>query len=236
MPRQTQTGAQNTDDQKDIIAALCVGAPSDNIRNCLRKYDPTKTTWQLEKDFKKDKKDILVDSLLYLGVPGMNQYRHDALPHELVCRVQNLLPDTCNLCKQTYCINIGDKPILSCVRCGQGCHNSCVLQLIGKTTDDLNESNNFGESLVNPYSALGLFYVCGGCQEETIPNKDSLKIKQGQGNTSRRTSLSGESLTSTPHNDVIQTAAEENVVTNTQNPYGVHLPQRQFFPLVRVEI
>ena len=215
MPHQTQAGAQSIDDQKEIIAALCVGAPSDNIRNCLRKYDPTKPVWQIEKDLKKDKKDVLVDSLLYLGVPGMNQYRHDALPHELVCRVQNLLPDTCSLCKQNYCISLEDKPILSCVKCGQGCHNSCVLQIIGRTVDELNEENNFGESLANPYAALGLFYVCGGCQEDTIPNKSSLKIKQGQ--TSRRTSLSEDQPPNIPLNIGTQADLGSNVPTNTQN-------------------
>ena len=122
-----------------------------------------------------------------------------------MCRVQNLLPDTCNLCKQNYCVKIGDKPILSCARCGQGCHNSCVLQLIGKTEDDLNESNNLGNGLVNPYATLGLFYVCAGCQGETIPNKDSLKIRQGQG--SRRTSLSGDPTLGTQQNNAVHPEA-----------------------------
>ena len=215
---QAAAGAQSIDEQKDIIAELCVGAPSDSVRNCLRKYDPTRSAWQIEKDIKKDKKEVLVDTLSYLGMPGMNQYRHDALPHELVCRVQNLLPDTCNLCKQNYCIKIEDKPILSCVKCGQGCHNSCVLQLIGKTNNDLNESNNFGEDLVNPYATLGLFYVCGGCQGETIPNKDSLKVKHGQG--SRRNSLSGEheQLTSTQQDNTSQGPAPPATQTQTEPP------------------
>ena len=183
-----QEGAQTTDQLKNIIASLCVGAPSDVIRNCIRKYDPAKSTSQIEKDMKKDKKEILVDTLQYLGVTGMNQYRHDALPHELVCRIQNLLPDNCNLCNQSYCVKLGERPILSCVRCGQGCHTSCVLQITGKSNDDFTESNNYGLSVINPFATLGLFYLCGYCQGEVIPNKDNLKVRQGQG--SRRTSLS----------------------------------------------
>ena len=63
-----------------------------------------------------------------------------------------------------------------------------MLQLSGKTENDLDESNNYGLSLINPFSALGFFYLCGYCQGEVIPNKDNLKVRQGQG--SRRTSLS----------------------------------------------
>ena len=166
------------EEQKTTIAALCAGAANDAVRNCLRKYDPTKTSYQIERELKKDKKDVLVETLNYLGITGMGQFRADALPHELVCRVQNLLPDTCHLCKQTYCIQVGEKPIMSCVKYGQGCHNPCILQALDKTEADLNADNNYGAILVNPYAALGLFYVCNYCQKDVIPNKDLLKVRQ----------------------------------------------------------
>ena len=178
---QLQAGAQSLDNTKEIIASLCAGAPTDNIRNCLRKYDPEKTAYQIEKDMKKDKKEILVDTLQYLGIPGMSQYRQDALPHEVVCRLQNLFPDNCSLCNSSYCVKLGEKPIISSVRCGQGCHNKCVLEILGKTEDELDESNNHGLSLLNPFSTLGLFYICAYCQEEVIPNKENLRVRQGQG-------------------------------------------------------
>ena len=66
MSTDAQAGAQNIDEQKDIIAELCVGAPNDTIRNCLRKYDPSKGTYQIEKELKKDNKDR--NRAFFLGV------------------------------------------------------------------------------------------------------------------------------------------------------------------------
>ena len=153
------------EEHKNVIAALCAAAPDDEVRNCLRKYDPTKTDSQIENNLKKFSKSQLVQVLAYLGVPDMNQYRADALPHEVVCRIQNLLPDTCHLCKQVYAIKLDEKPILSCAICGQGSHNTCILQLLNIPESELNERNNFGKDLVNPYSSIGLFYVCGERQK-----------------------------------------------------------------------
>ena len=88
-------------EQELIIAALCTDAPNNEVRDCLRKYSPDRTTWQIEAAFKKVRKSLLVETLAYLGVPDTDQYKADVLPHELVCRVQNLLPDTCHLCKKS---------------------------------------------------------------------------------------------------------------------------------------
>ena len=145
--------------QSTIIAALCAEAPSDVVRDCLRKYDPKKPAWHIENAFKTEKKAVLVETLDYLGVPGMGLFKVSALPHELLCRVQNLFPDECDLCKGKYCVRLRDKPIVSCVRCGQGCHNECILQLLGKTEEDLNDENDYGASILNPNAAVGLFYL-----------------------------------------------------------------------------
>ena len=162
--------------QSTIIAAICAEAPTDAVRDCLRKYDPTKSAWHIENAFKTEKKTVLVEALAYLGVPNMEDYKAGALPHELLCRVQNLFPDVCDLCKKNYCVRLRDKPIVSCVRCGQGCHNECVLQLLGKTQEDLNEENQNGVAILNPNATVGLFYLCRPCQMEVIPQKEGLKI------------------------------------------------------------
>ena len=164
--------------QLEIIAALCTEAPNTAIRDCLRKYDPKKPGWQIENVIKNEKKAVLVDTLEFLGVPGMAEFKASSLPHELICRIQNLFLDTCDLCKQTYCIKLHDKPIVSCVRCGQGCHNQCVLQLLGKTEDDLDDTNMNGAALLKPHAGVSLFYVCSPCQQEVIPQKDNLKVKK----------------------------------------------------------
>lgn len=172
-------------EQKGIITDLCAKAPSSTVRDCLRKYDPSKQQWQIINGFKADVKKVLVDTLEYLGKPNMNKYKAEALPNELYCRIQNLLPDICHLCKVKYCLSVSDTPVLSCAKCGQGCHNECILKLIDKTEDDLAALNpEDREALVNPHSHIGLFYVCGPCQPSTIPQRTELlkKVRFGRDN------------------------------------------------------
>ena len=89
--------AAKLDEIKNILAELCVNAPNHSVRDCLRKYDPSKEQWQITRAFDAELKSVLVETLDYLGVPDMNKYLAKALPIELFCRVQNLLPDTCHL-------------------------------------------------------------------------------------------------------------------------------------------
>ena len=171
--------ARVLEDRKTVMATLCEGAPNVTVRDCLRKYDPSKENAQIERALKTEKKAVLLDTLEYLGCTDMKEYKQSALPHELICRVQNLFPDKCGLCNEQHCIKLDDRPIVSCVRCGQGCHNSCVLSHIGISEEELNESNQFGLAILNPYAALGLFYICPPCQKYVIPDKESLKRKNG---------------------------------------------------------
>ena len=107
----------------------------------------------------------------------MEQYKADILPHELLCRVQNLFPDLCHLCKQEYCVALSDDPIIHCASCGQGCHDQCVLQLLGITRDDLNDENENGLKLLNPHASIGLVYLCEPCQRTVLPHKEKIKTK-----------------------------------------------------------
>ena len=173
------TTPNDLEEQQRILALLCSEAPSEIIRNCLRKYDPKKPLWQVENHFRQERKQTLVDTLAYLGVPDMGQYKADFLPRELNCRIQNLLPDDCHLCQSSYCIKLTDKPIISCARCGQGCHNECVLQLLGLTVNDLNADNEYGLAAVNPHAELGMTYLCGFCKKAVIPQLDEMKVKGG---------------------------------------------------------
>lgn len=167
------------DAQQSIIAELCVGAPSKQVRDCIRKYDPTRQLYQIERSLKAEKKQVLLETLDYLEVPGMNKYRAERCAEEVVLRIQNLLPDMCHLCKTEYCIKLTDVPAISCVKCGQGCHNQCVLPLVNLNEEDLvGKSPSERDTLVNPNGAIGLFYVCGACQDTTIPSKEEGMLAQ----------------------------------------------------------
>ena len=110
----------------DVIAELCAGAPSHEIRKCLRLYEYGKTVRQLEKTFVQCSKQTIEDTLAYLEVTNQKDYVKPANINNLICRIQNLLPDTCSICKEKYRVKIGDTPLLSCAICGQEVHKSCI--------------------------------------------------------------------------------------------------------------
>ena len=43
------TNASDIEEWKHIIAELCVNAPDETVRNCIRLYDPTKPSSQIKK-------------------------------------------------------------------------------------------------------------------------------------------------------------------------------------------
>ena len=221
-PAQQDENEQSLQEQEQIVAALCEDAPNETVRNCLRKYSPRKQAWQIEALFKQEKKQVLVETLAFLGQEGMQQYRADALPHELICRVQNLLSDKCNLCNALYCVKLTDRPIVSCVRCGQGCHNACVMQLLGITEDGLIADNNYGADILNPHASVGLFYFCGFCKDKIIPQKESLKIKNKSKTQNAPLGTSSDSAQTTPsetqqENQVSNDPAAEDQSVDNQN-------------------
>ena len=51
---------------EDIIAALSAEAPSDEIRNCIRMYDPNKTMAEIKETLNKASADSLGTTMTYL--------------------------------------------------------------------------------------------------------------------------------------------------------------------------
>lgn len=195
--------------QINILSDLTAKAPTTAVRDCLRKYDASKQQWQIINALKQESKKVLVETLAYIGVPDMNKYLATALPDALFCRVQNLLPDTCHICKAKYCLKVQDRPIISCVKCGQGCHNECFLTLINKTEDDLIGLNQIErEALINPHGSIGLFYVCGHCQEDIVPQKHTGLMKHVAKNSKKQ------GVTPTIQNDQAATPVVASAATN----------------------
>lgn len=116
------------DKQMTVIATLSVNAPNNEIRDCIRKYNPLNTTAQHKKCFggTSTKKELLASTLEYLGIKIPSSMKKDALASMLITRIQVLLPDTCVYCKQDYCSKPNDTPFLICRLCGQGSHDECI--------------------------------------------------------------------------------------------------------------
>ena len=171
-------GPMTEDSKRSVLAALCAGAPTSEIRDCLRCYDTSKSTVQIERKIQGISVPNLVSTMTYLGVPGQDCYVKTAIIRNLVCRIENLLPDTCFICENEYTIAKDEVPLLKCAICGQGIHSPCLLQMLEVTPE---HQDSFGPDEVlkkiNPCNLPGFFYICHCCEKEKIPSDEDGKKK-----------------------------------------------------------
>lgn len=90
-------------------------------------------------------------------------------PHNLICRIQNLFPDTCQICNEKYCIRRTDKTFLACKVCGQEIHKECFVNLFPDGTPNY-----------YPYNVPAIYYICGACELEVIPQEETSPTYQTQ--------------------------------------------------------
>lgn len=180
--------------QDNIIAELASSTDDTAVRDTIRLYDARMDTKTLERHINNGaQKDKVVLTLAHLGVPDMQKYNKGTCVFELVCRIQNLFPDTCRQCKEEYCIKLGDTPLLACDICGQGSHDPCILQHLQVPDDERSSftSEDAWKSL-NPTELPGLHYMCVACEGTTIPSKNDGLLK------SEKKSVAQDESTDTP--------------------------------------
>ena len=147
--------------QELVIAELCAKAISLEIRDCIPMYGPSKRSNQIKTALNTCLKETLVETLTFLGCPGQEKYVKPSCVHNRLCRIQNLLPDTCQICQKEFCIKIEDTPCLACRKCGQEVHKSCFLNLL-----QITEETTIN---INPFNLPGIHYLCRPCEEIVIP-------------------------------------------------------------------
>ena len=167
-----------SEQQTSIIAQLCASAPSTSIRDCLRIYNVKKPIKQIKSGFNGCHRETLLATLDYLNVKTQDNFIKPAIIHNLLCRIQNLLPDICKVCGEEYCIDVDDSPLLPCTICGQDVHRSCIFKIMGESF----ASENLMEK-INIFGIPGIHYICGPCEETTIPDQDAGKKKSNQKNS-----------------------------------------------------
>ena len=164
---------------EDLIAELCVKAPSEGVKCCLRSYKAGRTIDQIKVGINKSKIAVLVETSAFLRIPNSAHLKKDELSHLILCRIQNLLPDNCNICKQRYCIELEDAPFLDCAICGQGVHKKCWLDMMN--IDSISDRDTIVNKYINPCKLPGIFYLCSECEDRTIPkepNQPSKKVSK----------------------------------------------------------
>ena len=97
-----------------------------------------------------------------------NDHKKSTCLHELIYRIQCLLPETWGICKDSYTIHKDDPQFLSCSVCKQEVHRECYMPLLKKCDKNLAEAI----SKIN-----GLHYLCPSCEYDLIPN-DEIGLKK----------------------------------------------------------
>ena len=121
-----------SDDEKlSVLASLIVRTDDDEIKNVLRLYDFEITATALKRKLATADKNRLVKASNYIGVMGQTKSTKPIVIHNLICRMNNLFPNVCETCKDTYTIDKDDTSLLDCALCGQSAHSSCVTKTLG---------------------------------------------------------------------------------------------------------
>ena len=172
---------------EDILADLCTNAPTTEIRDCLRTYilNSTSTDALHKHIVSKNNRSAIENTVRHLCNPMRGQfydlktedYTVRGLAFLLIYRIENLLPETCQHCKEEYCVNTTDIPLLSCSVCGQGAHTPCVFRtLLVEEKDRGGFTPEMALQKINPLMLPELKYLCKDCTEEYLPDKnDGLK-------------------------------------------------------------
>jgi len=141
------TATKDDFDPATIIAGLCSKASIDNCndaRDVLRRYNHSHTYNQNRTAISNNfNKAPLLQTANFLNIPTDDLLKED-LVHEIICQVQNMLPDECQICNQAYKSNLGDAAYISCDVCGQEVHKPCFMALLEideGTIPNINPSN-----------------------------------------------------------------------------------------------
>ena len=202
-----------TKKHEEIIAGLCADAIDSTVRDCLKLYNPKNSNSKHKTELNKCPKLTITNTLDFLAIPGQDQFNKPTCINTLICRIQNLLPDMCNICESEYCVKRDEISLISCEICGQGSHNPCIFEKLGIPEEDQAafDPNKTMEKL-NPIGLPGLHYLCGACEASNIPDKNAGLLKR----TTEGTDLDRESTDSTQETEGSQQESSTEGSTRTE--------------------
>ena len=125
--------SQNKINTERLIAELCLRCPNEQIKKDIQLYEYGKGTDHIRKKLTAVLNENLANLLVFLYNGKINRkiptLKKD-LVHDIIDRIQNLLPDICSLCNKEYKLDFDESPILPCAHCNQSSHKECIVNLI----------------------------------------------------------------------------------------------------------
>ena len=160
---------------KLILAELCTFASNNEVRDCLRLFDPDKSIPQLRSAFHRKTNVQLTATLEHVGITlDWSNFMKPGCTDKLISRLQNLLPKNCQHCNSMYHADKDDEPLLSCNRCGQEAHRCCITKILN-VDDDIGEADV--HKLINPYRLKCVHYLCTECEGHLYRNPYTHDVK-----------------------------------------------------------
>ena len=208
MVNSDRASATKKQDIDSVIGELCLLAPTEEIKKCLQIYQYGKDLSKLKKEFTLIRKPILEDTLSFLQVPDQEDYLKPTNVHNLICKIQNLLPEKCTICEDSYCVRLEDNALLECVMCGQDVRRKCFLQKLGAVDPNMDAATL--ATIINPYRIKNLYYLCDPCADENLPKNEAGKKKK-----KRQRDLTNIETTEDKHSDKVN--LEEPAETQKEN-------------------
>ena len=152
---------------KNAIAALCVDAPSTKVRDIIRLYS-SNNTYEKQKSLFNSRcnKGDMVETLQFLGDPctSWKDVKKMDCAHKLHYRLQNLMPEECGVCNETYIVGKDDPSLLACSVCGQEVHHKCYKPLA--------VLDNNGLTVMEALKMIpGFHHLCPSCEDAIIPDE-----------------------------------------------------------------
>ena len=164
MAKSSITAAKDFFDPETILGDLCAKASIQKCteaRDVLRRYKHG-STYNDNKTAMKSNFNMgpLEETAKFLKIKTnddkSSKLRKDDLIHEIICQIQNLLPDTCQICNQRYKTGIEDAAFLACDICGQEVHKPCFMRQLG--------IEKGSKPNINPLNLPGVHYFCKECE------------------------------------------------------------------------
>ena len=219
-----------------LIAELVTEAPTSDVKKCLKAYEYGKDIRQLKAVFNQFSKAVLVSTLDYLNVPDQSKYVKATNVENIICRIQNLLPDICSMCNEVYSTKNGQCMLLNCAICGQEVHKECLQKLLASSTTEDAASDNINTlnkddllAIINPFKIPGFVYICQPCTANNIPNPEA-GLKKGSKKSTNDTSKSNPSENPlVPVSTVSTSSVDRTKEEGGKNEESIKKPICKFF-------
>ena len=216
----TDYHAANDELNKQILLQLAQRCDDAEVAAVLSCYSIGAVGADIRKEMNRSKLPHLAKTAVFLGVHNIADIQKSKakLVTNIMKKLNTLLMDLCVVCGDYYSVDLTDKPVFSCITCGQGCHDKCF-----------DPVSTLFRGLDATYRK-SMQFVCSTCysdhkpdDEEVVVNAKKSPIKAKPPTLEEELEEEAEDETTTPE-PVPYKAEEKKPTTDTST--NVHFPRQ----------